>query len=83
MIITIKYKIPKKQTLSLYPCKDLVSYRIHYHQTIIQPQINQNIINEKISGFKKKVRKNIYKVSILTNKGLINIKKILVHNVHK
>ena len=45
--------------------------------------INQNIINTKVSNFKKKVKKNIYKISILGNKGLVDIKKMLVNNVHR
>ena len=44
--------------------------------------ININEIEKKINIFKKKIKKNIYKVSVLQNKGLINIKKLLVNNVH-
>ncbi len=45
--------------------------------------LNQDIINTKINNFKKKIRKNVYKISILTNKGLVNIKKIMVNNVYR
>jgi len=40
-------------------------------------------INKKIDIFKKKIKKNIYKISVVQNKGLINIKKLLVANVYK
>ena len=40
-------------------------------------------INKKIDIFKKKIKKNIYKISVVQNKGLINIKKLLVTNVYK
>ena len=40
-------------------------------------------INEKIDFFKKKVKKNFYKISVSQNKGLLNLKKLLVNNVHK
>ena len=44
---------------------------------------NKNAIDEKIKFFKKKIKKNIYKISTIQNKGLLNIKKILINNVHK
>ena len=40
-------------------------------------------INEKVNYFKRKIKKNIYKISVIQNKGLINLKKILVNNVHR
>jgi len=40
-------------------------------------------INKKINYFKKKIKKNIYKISVVQNKGLSNLKKILVNNVHR
>ena len=40
-------------------------------------------INKKINTFKKELKKNIYIISALKNKGLKNIKKILVNYVHK
>ena len=40
-------------------------------------------INKKINTFKKELKKNIYIISALKNKGLKNIKKILVNHVHK
>ncbi len=45
--------------------------------------INTNEIEEKISYFKKKVKKNIYKISIAQNKGLLTVKKMLINNVHR
>jgi len=45
--------------------------------------IKTDEINEKINYFKKKVKKNIYKISVVQNKGLSNLKKILVNNVHR
>ncbi len=44
--------------------------------------INDEEIKKKISDFKKKIKKNIYKISVVQNKGLINIKKLLVNNVY-
>ena len=43
---------------------------------------NSEVI-EKIKNFKKKIKKNTYKISVLQNKGLINIKKILITNAYK
>jgi len=45
--------------------------------------INTNEINKKINYFKKKVKKNIYKISVAQNEGLLTIKKILINNVHR
>ena len=45
--------------------------------------VETNEINEKISFFKKKIRKNIHKISVIQNKGLTNIKKLLINNVYK
>ena len=45
--------------------------------------IENNEINAKISFFKKKIRKNIHKISVIQNKGLTNIKKLLINNVYK
>ena len=45
--------------------------------------INNDEINEKINIFKKKIKKNIHKISIVQNKGLINIKKLMVKSVYK
>jgi len=45
--------------------------------------INVNEIKKKINAFKKKIKKNIYKISVVQNKGLINIKKLLVNNVYR
>jgi GTP-binding protein len=40
-------------------------------------------LNKKINIFKKKLGKNVYPISALKNKGLINIKKIMIGHVHK
>jgi len=45
--------------------------------------INSEEINEKISFFKKKVKKNIYEISVIQNKGLSTLKKILINNVYR
>jgi len=45
--------------------------------------INNNEIKEKINSFKKKIKKNIYKISATQNKGLITIKKLLISNVYR
>ena len=45
--------------------------------------IKTDEINEKINYFKKKIKKNIYKISVVQNKGLINIKKLLINNVYR
>ncbi len=44
--------------------------------------INNEEINKKIENFKKKVRKEIYKISALNHKGLNILKKILLNHVH-
>ena len=45
--------------------------------------INVSEIEKKINTFKKKIKKNIYKISVVQNKGLINIKKLLINNVYR
>ena len=40
-------------------------------------------IDKKINFFKKKVKKNIYKISVVQNKGLSTLKKVLINNVNK
>ena len=45
--------------------------------------INTNKINEKINLFKKKIKKNIYKISVAQNNGLSTLKKLLINNVYK
>ena len=45
--------------------------------------IKTDEINEKINYFKKKIKKNIYQISVIQNKGLSNLKKILINNVHR
>jgi len=45
--------------------------------------ININEFEKKINIFKKKVKKNIYKISVAQNEGLLAIKKILINNVHR
>ena len=41
------------------------------------------ILKKKINAFKKKIKKNIYKISVAQNKGLLTIKKLLVGDVYK
>ena len=45
--------------------------------------INNNKVNEKINFFKKKIKKNIYKISVAQNNGLSTLKKLLINNVYK
>ena len=45
--------------------------------------ISENEINKKINTFENELKKKIYIISALKNKGLKNIKKILVNYVHK
>ena len=45
--------------------------------------INTNKVNEKINFFKKKIKKNIYKISVAQNNGLSTLKKLLINNVYK
>jgi len=45
--------------------------------------MESNLIKEKINNYKKKIKKNIYKISVIQNKGLVDIKKMLVKNVYK
>jgi GTPase len=44
--------------------------------------IGDKEIKKKIANFRKKINKNIYKISVAQNKGIINIKKLMVNNVH-
>ena len=44
--------------------------------------IDDKEINKKIDAFSKKIKKKIYKISVLKNKGLKDIKKILINYVH-
>ncbi len=44
---------------------------------------NDEHTKKKIINFKEKVKKNIYKISVAQNNGLISIKKLLVSNVYK
>ena len=45
--------------------------------------INASTINDKIKNFKKKIKKNNYKISVIQNKGLENLKKLIISNVHR
>ena len=45
--------------------------------------INNNTINYKIKNFKKKIKKNIYKISVIQNKGLETLKQIIISNVYR
>ena len=40
--------------------------------------IDANEIDEKTDLFKKKIKKNFYKISVVQNKGLLTLKKILI-----
>jgi len=45
--------------------------------------MNVNEINKKINFFKKKTKKNIYKISVAQNKGLLTLRKLLINNAHR
>jgi GTPase len=45
--------------------------------------IDINEANNKIDKFKKKTKKNIYKISVAQKKGLLALKKKLINNVYK
>ena len=45
--------------------------------------INNNEMKQKVSTFKKRIKKNIHKISVVQNKGLINIKKLMINNVYR
>ena len=45
--------------------------------------LNENEISLKINVFKKEIKKNIYKISATQNKGLVEIKRLLIKNVYK
>jgi len=45
--------------------------------------MNTNQINKKINYFKKKIKKNIYKISVAQSKGLLTLKKLLINNAHR
>ena len=40
-------------------------------------------LKKKITVFKKKIKKNTYKISVIQNKGLNTIKKLLINNVYR
>ena len=45
--------------------------------------VDDNEISQKIAIFKKKIKKNAFKISVVQNKGLTNIKKLLINNVYR
>ena len=45
--------------------------------------INDDEITKKVTLFKKKVKKNTYKISVIQNKGLNTVKKLLINNVYR
>ena len=45
--------------------------------------INPEEIDIKINILKKKLKKRIYKISVIKNIGLSTLKKILIKNVYK
>jgi len=72
------YKVRKE--LSKYSNKLIKKREIIVFNKI--DMISEEEINEKINAFKKELKKNIYTISALKNKGLKTIKKILVNYVH-
>ena len=44
--------------------------------------VSEDEINKKIDIFNKKIKKKIYKISALKQKGIIDIKRALVRYVH-
>jgi len=72
------YKVRKE--LSKYSNKLIKKREIIVFNKI--DMISEEEINEKINTFKKELKKNIYTISALKNKGLKTIKKILVNYVH-
>ncbi len=45
--------------------------------------IEESEVKQKIDIFKNKIKKNIYKISVVQSKGLLTIKKLLISNVHR
>ena len=72
------YKVRKE--LSKYSNKLIKKREIIVFNKV--DMISEEEINEKINSFKKELKKNIYTISALKNKGLKTIKKILVNYVH-
>ena len=72
------YKVRKE--LSKYSNKLIKKREIIVFNKI--DMISEEEVNEKINAFKKELKKNIYTISALKNKGLKTIKKILVNYVH-
>ena len=72
------YKVRKE--LSKYSNKLIKKREIIVFNKV--DMISEEEINEKINAFKKELKKNIYTISALKNKGLKTIKKILVNYVH-
>ena len=44
---------------------------------------NATEVKNRINIFKKKIKKNIYKISVIQNTGLQTIKKLLINNVYR
>jgi len=72
------YKVRKE--LSKYSNKLIKKREIIVFNKV--DMLSEEEINEKINAFKKELKKNIYTISALKNKGLKTIKKILVNYVH-
>jgi len=72
------YKVRKE--LSKYSNKLIKKREIIVFNKV--DMISEEEINKKINAFKKELKKNIYTISALKNKGLKTIKKILVNYVH-
>ena len=45
--------------------------------------VSEQEIAEKINVFKKKLKRNVHTISVVQNKGIKNIKKILINHVFK
>ena len=77
-ILESYYKVRKE--LSKYSNKLIKKREIIVFNKI--DMICEEEINEKINTFKKELKKKIYTISALKNKGLKTIKKTLVNYVH-
>ena len=89
-IIVKENKIERNEEIPLVESNDK---KIHDKNPILKKKeiivfnkidmISSNEIKEKINFFKKKIKKNIYKISVIKKKNLKTIKKILISNVYK
>jgi len=70
-----------RKELSKYSSNLLKKKEIIVFNKIDMINVNEN--DRKINAFKKKIKKNIFKISVVQNKGLVNIKKLLINNVYR